>query len=67
MKTPRQSPPVMPYEQRAASSLYATCRQCGASWLVLRLPANGAVVAESADRSCPKCNGFAESIEIKAV
>ena len=67
MKTPRQSPPVMPYEQRAASSLYATCRQCGASWMVSSLPAVAANVAVLSDRPCPMCDGFAESIEIKAI
>ena len=67
MKTPRQSPPVMPYEQRAASNLYATCVMCRASWLVLKLPESGAVVAEFTSKPCPKCGGTAEAIKIKAV
>ena len=66
MKTPRQSPPVMSYEQRAARALLAVC-QCGAAWMVASLPAVAANVAVLVDRPCPMCDGFAETIEIKAI
>ena len=66
MKTPRQSPPVMPYEQRAAKTLLAVC-QCGAAWVVASLPAVAANVAVLVDRPCPMCERPKESIEIKAI
>ena len=66
MKTPRQSPPVMPYEQRAARTLLAVC-QCGAAWVVATLPAVASHVAALVDRPCLSCDGFAESIQIKAI
>ena len=66
MRMPIQSPPVMPYEQRPARTLLAVC-QCGAAWMVASLPAVASHVAALVDRPCPMCDGFAESIKIKAI
>lgn len=67
MKNPIQAPPIMPFEQRAKATLYATCLRCGASWLACELPASAEIVRGRLATECGRCTGTAATIEIKAV
>ena len=67
MKNPIQAPPVMPYEQRAKASLYATCQRCGAAWLACELPASAEIVRGRLATECGRCMGTTTTIEVKAI